>query len=120
VAKPRVLVVDDERLVGEAVRRVLGKAYEVELVCSGHLALERLGSSEYDAILCDLMMPGLTGMDLFFRIAETHPFVAARFLFITGGACSDDAHRFLESVPHVDKPFSPAELRAAVAQVVRG
>ncbi|MGH7271912.1 MAG: ATP-binding protein [Polyangiaceae bacterium] len=65
-ARHRVLIVDDERLVGEAIARALSEENEVEVVTEAKQALLRVSVGErYDVLLCDLMMPVMTGMDLY-------------------------------------------------------
>ncbi len=113
----RVLVVDDEPLVGRAVSRVLSPPHRVTLASSGAEALALLQANRYDVVLCDLMMPGLSGMDLHERLARSAPEVANRMIFLTGGAFTDGAREFLARVPNprIEKPFEPAALRESVA-----
>jgi PAS domain S-box-containing protein len=121
-ARPgRVLVVDDEPLVGRAVMRVLSPPHQVTVASNGVEALEALRASRYDAILCDLMMPVMTGMELHDQLAATDPAAAGRMIFLTGGAFTDAAREFLERVPNarVEKPFEPLALREAVAAALR-
>jgi PAS domain S-box-containing protein len=115
-----VLVVDDEPLVGRAVSRILSPPHRVTLVAGGAEALARLSDGRYDVVLCDLMMPGMSGMDLYDRLERTRPEVARRVVFLTGGAFTDAAREFLARVPNarLEKPFEPAVLRAAVAAVL--
>ncbi|NVJ22090.1 response regulator, partial [Myxococcus sp. AM011] len=121
----RVLVVDDDALVSGAIRRTLARENDVDVVVSARQALERLNGPEplrYDVVLCDLMMPEMTGMDLYEALVRTAPDVAERMVFITGGAFTPTARNFLERVenPRVEKPFDPEALRGVVrAEVAR-
>lgn len=121
----RVLVVDDDALVSGAIRRTLARENDVDVVVSARQALERLcdpAPSRYDVVLCDLMMPEMTGMDLYDALVRTVPAVAERVVFITGGAFTPTARTFLERVenPRVEKPFDPEALRGLVrAEVAR-
>jgi CheY-like chemotaxis protein len=112
-----VLVVDDEPLVGRAVSRVLSPPHRVTVVHGGAEALPLLDAGGWDVVFCDLMMPGMSGMELHARVATRSPGTAARFVFLTGGAFAEAARRFLEQVPNprVEKPFEPQALRDAVA-----
>ena len=86
-------------------------------------ALARLrGGEPFDAILCDLMMPGLTGMDLHEELSRTSPALAARMGFLSGGAFTTRAQEFVASLPgkHLDKPFSSAALREFVEKLLDG
>jgi PAS domain S-box-containing protein len=116
--RARILVVDDEAMVGRAVARILGVEHEVTAVTSGEAALSQLRAGPaFDLVLCDLMMPGLSGMDLFEQVRQADPAAAARFVFLTGGAFTDRAREFLERVqgPRLEKPFDPDGLRRGVA-----
>jgi PAS domain S-box-containing protein len=113
----RVLVIDDEALMGGAIRRFLATEHDAEVVTSGQAALERLAvRPAFDVIICDLMMPVLTGMDLHARLMIEAPDLAARMVFVTGGAFTSRARAFLERVdnPRLEKPFDLHELRALV------
>lgn len=117
----RVMVVDDERLVRNGFRRVLDAHYRVTLASSGQEALSLIQQGDYDVILCDLLMPGMTGMQLFTEIQQTSPAMAQRFVFLTGGTASADAREFLREVknPRAFKPLENEELIALVERAER-
>jgi len=118
----RVLVVDDEPYVGKTMRRILGASHDVEVVDSAQAALERLAQSPApDVILCDLMMPGMTGMELHARLLARDPAVAARMVFVTGGALHETSRAFIAAVanPVLEKPFPTELLRGVVAETLR-
>ncbi len=118
----RILVVDDEPSIGDGIKRALS-AHTVEVSSSGREALEALESEKsFDLVLCDVMMPDVSGMEVFAQIQKSHPELAPRFVFMTGGAFTPKAREFLESVDneHVEKPFSIRELRALVAKRAAG
>ncbi|KFE63060.1 hypothetical protein DB31_3119 [Hyalangium minutum] len=120
----RLLVVDDDPLVSSALRRTLSREHDVDVEESARQALERLTSSEgssYDVILCDLMMPEMTGMELHAQLLAASPERARRMVFITGGAYTPAAKEFLETVrnPRVEKPFDSERLRALVREWVK-
>jgi CheY-like chemotaxis protein len=117
-----VLVVDDEPLVASSVARVLGHRCAVEAVTDARGALERLAASRFDVILCDLMMPNFSGAEFYRVLSATSPALAARTVFLTGGAFTPDAEAFLERErpPVLAKPFEPDQLRLAVAAALGG
>jgi CheY-like chemotaxis protein/two-component sensor histidine kinase len=119
----RVLVVDDDPLVSSALRRTLARDHEVEVVVSARRALELLCSPKccYDVILCDLMMPEMTGMELHAQLQTLAPAQARRMVFITGGAYTPAAKEFLDQVSNerVEKPFDPDKLRQLVCEWVK-
>jgi CheY-like chemotaxis protein len=113
----RILVVDDEPMVGRAVARLLG-GHAVELATSGAQALARVRAGPaYQAIVCDLMMPDMTGMELHERLSGEAPDAARRMIFLTGGAFTERARAFVErdGVRVLEKPVEPDQLREAVA-----
>ncbi|BDG05451.1 ATP-binding protein [Anaeromyxobacter oryzae] len=120
-SRRRLLVVDDDALVLRALVRSLSRAYVVETASSAPEALARLDAGErFDAVLCDLMMPQVTGMELHAHIAARDPALASRMVFITGGAFSDAASRFLAETRNawVEKPFEAARLEEAIARAL--
>lgn len=115
--RPRILVIDDEPLIGSLIGRVLGSAYEVVAVVHGQMGLDLLAANDdFDLILCDLMMPDLTGMDVHAALFDRQSPHAGTMVFLTGGAFVGHAGQFLASVANVclEKPFLAEELRAAV------
>ncbi|HEY8946481.1 MAG TPA: ATP-binding protein, partial [Polyangiaceae bacterium] len=109
----RLLVIDDEKFLLDTLRRVLEEDYEVTTAHGGRQALELLESGErFDVILSDLLMPGVTGMDLFDELEKSHPAHASRIVFMTGGAFTPRAQRFLSGGRHavLEKPFTSSEL----------
>jgi CheY-like chemotaxis protein len=113
----RILVVDDEPMMCHSVRRILARDHDVETTTSGSDALARVARGErYDVILCDLMMPVLGGADVYDELRKSAPEQAAKMVFMTGGAFTPRAQRFLDEVPNarVEKPLQTSELRALV------
>jgi CheY-like chemotaxis protein len=113
----RVLVVDDEAMIRRSIARSLGTQHDVTTAASGREALELLVAGErFDMIFCDLMMPEMTGMELHAVLMMTAPEQASHMVFLTGGAFTESARRFLSDVPNValDKPFDPQRLLAMV------
>ena len=118
----RVLVVDDEPLITRTVQRALSKDHDILALSSAEDALAHINSGErFDVILCDLMMPQMTGMDLHGELLRVAPEQAARMVFLTGGAFTARARTFLDQVPNqrVEKPFDAVHLRALINDRVR-
>ena len=119
----RVLVVDDDPMVGEAVQRVLRSAYRVTFAQSATGAIGRIqGGARFEAIVCDLMMPGLSGFQLHAELLRFAPDLARRVVFLTGYAGSPEVEDFVRAtgVRLLPKPFTRQELRAVVEDLVRG
>lgn len=117
----RILIIDDEPLVRRALMRLL-REHEVVEVESGEGALELLKRGEsFDLILCDVMMPALSGLDVYARVREDYAPLDERMVFMTGGAFDprlQDLMQATASVPVIDKPFDPEHLRQTVHQVI--
>jgi len=119
--RARVLVIDDEPQVGALLERALGREHEVTVLTSAREALARLTAGErWSAIVCDLMMPDMTGMELHARLAAQLPEVVGRMVFVSGGAFTPEAQAFLERVanPRLDKPVDLPRLRALLRYIV--
>jgi PAS domain S-box-containing protein len=113
----RVLVVDDEVMMARAVQRLLEGEHDVVILTDPFKAVELLASGAYfDAMLCDLMMPTMSGMEVYDAVLRSQPKLARRIVFMTGGAFTTRATQFLESVDNarVEKPLDRAALRAAI------
>jgi PAS domain S-box-containing protein len=114
----RVLVIDDEIQLCTMVQQMLGETCDVDTVHSAKAALGRLREAPlaYDVVLCDLMMPEMTGMDLHEIVSRDGGELARRFVFMTGGAFTPRAAEFVRQVPTriMEKPFDTRALRAAV------
>jgi two-component system cell cycle sensor histidine kinase/response regulator CckA len=117
----RVLLIEDEGGIRKVMARVLGKDHDLVIAASGQAALAILQHDQnFDVILCDLMMPEISGVDVHRWLAETHPAVAARVVFLSGGAFTPKASSYLASVTNcrLDKPFATNELKQLVADLV--
>jgi PAS domain S-box-containing protein len=121
-ARARVMVVDDEPMIGATLARVLA-GHEVVAVASSREALRRIESGEaFDVLLLDLIMPEMTGMELYEALARSAPVAAERVVFLSGGLFTPAARAFAERVknPILEKPFDAAALRRLVAERVGG
>ncbi len=118
-APTRVLVIDDEPMIHRALKRLL-KHQEVVAALGVTSALAALAEQpEFDIILCDLMMIDGTGMDFYERLKNERPELLDRVVFMTGGAFTERARRFVEQVPNqkVMKPLDEHVLARLVTHV---
>jgi CheY-like chemotaxis protein len=117
-----VLVVDDESSIVVAVQRVLKRDHDVVAETSSRRALARIKNGErFDVIIADLIMPDLSGAELYAEIRKLDPKQAERVLFLTGAAFTPAGRDFLASVPNrwIGKPFEVEGLRREVADALR-
>jgi PAS domain S-box-containing protein len=116
---PKILVIDDEPMIRSLVSRLLSGRFRVTCVDGVRAALAALNhDAAQDLILCDLMMPGESGMDFFGVVRRLYPDLVERVAFITGGAVTPDTSKFLETAarPVLNKPFNAQTLGAFVEQ----
>ena len=107
---------------GNAVRRSLGSWHEVVVIARAGEAIERIrGGEAFDVILCDLMMPHMTGMEFHAALGGCAGSPAERVIFMTGGAFTPAARAFLDEVPNqrFEKPFDAQFLRALVDEQIK-
>jgi CheY-like chemotaxis protein/glycine cleavage system H lipoate-binding protein len=117
--KPRILVVDDELPVCKSISSALAPDdYEVDTALSAEEALKREEQSEYDVVITDLMMPGLSGLDLLKAVKERRPEV--RVIMVTGYPSIESAVQSIKfgAFDYIPKPFTPNDLRSLVARAL--
>lgn len=115
----RLLIVDDEPMMVRAIQRLLVGDYEVTSTTDPRQAVASvLEGARFDVILCDLMMPVLSGMEVYAAIGRIDRAQARRIVFMTGGAFAPRVVAFLASVQNVriEKPIERASLRLAIEQ----
>ncbi|HMJ11042.1 MAG TPA: ATP-binding protein, partial [Polyangiaceae bacterium] len=120
--RARLLVIDDEPAILRAVARSLRREHDVVTEESGHGALERLREDrDFDVILCDLMMPTISGSDLYETVCTTYPGLERRIVFMTGGVFTDRAKDFLSGIDNtcIAKPLELPRLNALIAESVK-
>jgi len=113
-------VVDDEPDVADLVALILGNAgHEVDTAHSGRAALDRLESTAYDVLICDLVMPRVNGIAVYHAVLE-RPAPRPRVIFLSGYYDAGGYEEFIESagVATVPKPFDFLALRATVERVL--
>ncbi len=117
-----VLVIDDEEALALAIKRFLSSEHDVTAVHSAAAAISLFTSgARYDVILCDLMMPQTTGMELYDLVAAIDLDQAKNMVFITGGAFTASARDFLATSTNrrLEKPFDLKELKRLVNMLIR-
>ena len=118
--RARILVVDDERPMRTTLAALLSDRYDVVTADSGAAAIDVLKKDPaFDAVLCDLMMPEVSGVDVYAWIQSDAPALAQKVVFMTGGAFTSRARELLDSVPNrrLEKPFELSALSAALEKV---
>ena len=119
----RVLVVEDDHQLSDLLAEVLTfENCTTELASNGMEAIEKLRGADFDGIICDLMMPRVDGEAFYKKVAQEYPYLANRFVFITGqavhrGGLTDFIYRTGNNL--LEKPFEVEQLRAALKELFR-
>ncbi len=116
-----ILIIDDEPVIRRIMGRVLAGEAAVVIPETAEEALAMIRDGRrFDAIVCDMMMPDLTGIELHEQIAALDPDQARRIVFVSGGTFDPHATGFLASIdnPQLEKPFRPDELRMLVGNII--
>lgn len=118
--RPSVLVVDDDASIAHLLMRMLQQKYDVAVAHDGKAALQACTLFKFDAVFCDLMMPGLSGADVYRTLHASNPQLAERIVFVTAHTLeTGEAQFFMGLKNHViHKPFSMREVLAVAAHVV--
>ena len=113
---------DDEPALGRTLTRTLEDTHDVEATTSAKELLSRIDAGErFDVIVSDLMMPEMTGMELYEHLQKSAPDQARRMLFLTGGAFTATAREFLAGVPNptLEKPLRRKDLLSRIAELLQ-
>lgn len=116
-----ILLVDDEPSILEVFARILSKqGYQVDTAQDSTNALEHIQKGDYDLVLCDIQMPDMNGVELYYRIQETRPDMLSRLIFISGDSVDERTQEFIRSVPNrlVNKPLGINDLIKIVSEAV--
>ena len=118
-----VLVIEDEPIIARVCSRILKiDGYNTDIADSGEMALEMVNKREYNIYICDIKMPGMSGIEFYNYIKEQYPERINRLIMITGDLLSSDTREFLRdiNIPYILKPFTPDELREAIVKLKSG
>jgi len=118
--KANILIVDDEPAIVDLVADILLPYHKVSQASGGNMALDSIQKGNFDLVICDLMMPDLSGMDLYEHLLELPQRDMPKFLFLTGGAVNEKSRQFVNNPAHtvLQKPFQPKILRNAVQDLL--
>lgn len=120
--KKKILLVEDELVIGRLFRRVLTEeGFDVDFVQDGLIASEVADNKDYDLLISDIRLPGITGIQLYERLKKNKPELSFKTIFITGDTMNVDIQLFLKEsgMPCLVKPFKPEELVKAVKKIFK-
>jgi signal transduction histidine kinase/sensor domain CHASE-containing protein/CheY-like chemotaxis protein len=121
ISRARILVIDDDPMIGKTIERILGKEHEIFVLTNARDALANISAgADYEAILCDLMMPELGGVEFYEELEKKSPALALRVGIISGGAFTSRTQEFLIRIADraIEKPFDPGDLRRLVRKLL--
>ena len=122
IAKPRVLIVDDEPVLTMILAKARDHQFEITRAHSGGEGKQLIDAAQvpFDAIVCDVMMPEGTGIEVYEHVRRKHRSLAPKIVFITGGAFTERTRSFLEAIdnPRLDKPFPPHALVPVLERLI--
>ncbi len=116
-----VLVVEDEESLRDLIAEILDQdGYRVDRCGDGQQAINKMKLMRYDAVITDLKMPGIGGIELYTFIQKHYPKLAPRVLFITGDVLNKDTQSFLKITGniYIEKPFEIEVLLARVGELL--
>ncbi len=114
----RVLVIDDEISIGRTIDSIFEDQHEVVVTTSARDALAQLELGlSFDVILCDVVMPGASGVDFYEQLRMVRPELCERVIFMTGATLGSDQGRSLAALPNavLEKPFDLDRLEEMLA-----
>ena len=120
MSRERVLVVDDEEIIADIVKLIVKDEALVETAANGAEALEKMEKTYFAAVLSDVNMPVMNGMEFYRKAVERFPEIKDRFLFFTGGSEEHISFFRNNGLRYLMKPSQIKEIKAAVAEVMRG
>lgn len=120
IGKFKVLAVDDEPIVQYLLSQTLDKYHEVDIVSNGNSAIEKLDQEDYDIILLDVRLPGMSGIELYEHILNKDKSLADKVIFITGDTMNKNTMTYIQNagIPLVTKPFDSGQLTKTIGQVL--
>jgi len=117
--KKAILVVDDEITVCKSIRKALvSEAYDIDVAISGEEALRMEEKKKYDVMIVDLMMPGISGLDLLKSLKAKNPSV--QVIMVTGYPTMKNTLQAMQigAFDFLPKPFLPADIRNLVIRAL--
>ena len=115
----RILVLDDEEAIRAFLVRVLGRAVDVVTAGTGTDALRLIAEDDFDGMFCDYRMAGMSGTEVYLRVAELRPGLARHFILMSGDVLNPELLAFAEgrSVRLLSKPFEIETLQAIIDEM---
>jgi CheY-like chemotaxis protein len=110
--RAKILLIDDDSSVRESLRRMLAREHDVVACGSGDAGLQALEQQSFDLIVCDLVMPGRSGLDVIDEATRRWPALEGRCILMTGAILDADRQHLFEqlNIAMLQKPIAPQKL----------
>jgi CheY-like chemotaxis protein len=118
--KKGLLIDDDSQMIDVLSKYFAIEGCYTEKALDGKLALEKINSTSFDFILCDVKMPGMDGVTFYQQLKGTGSPYLEKVIFITGDTVDHEIQEFLKSIsnPLLDKPFGLDDLKEAIRRLI--
>ncbi len=117
----KVLVVDDEKGIIDVLKIMLRKECRVESAMNGREALDKLKDQSFAAIISDIKMPVMDGIEFYTKAVEEYPYTRTKFLFLTGFSSAEHTRFFAENhLKCLSKPSQMKDIKKALAEIIAG
>ncbi|MDD4923453.1 MAG: response regulator [Dehalococcoidales bacterium] len=121
IKKINVLVVDDEPTIRQFIKSTLNTSdYAVETIGDPYEAMQKIVGNNYDLIIIDIRMPGMSGQELFEKAVNDKPYMSKKVLFTTGDSSNSEVKNFLQkyNLHSISKPFDRQTLESKIREVL--
>jgi two-component system NtrC family sensor kinase len=118
----RLLIVDDEPDIADLLEAILaGSGYNIQKASNGIDGLQLLTNEDFDAVVSDMLMPGLDGRALYYHVQQIKPDLAKRMIFVTGDTLNSTTREFLKTTGNLflSKPFKIDEVTRRVHEAIQ-
>ena len=118
----RILIVDDEEMIRDVFIAIFSDRFKVEAASNGPEAIAKIENGPaFDAVICDLNMPGMDGIEFYKKVLEKAPETAGRVLFLAGMYEKHQSEFMMKNrLKHIMKPAPIKELRSIIEDIVNG
>jgi CheY-like chemotaxis protein len=119
--KTNILVVDDEPTVRQFAKSTLNTSnYNVDITGNPYEAIQKIAANNYDLVIIDIRMPGMSGQELFERIINDKPYMSKKILFTTGDSANSEVKDFFQkyNLHSIGKPFDRRALESKIREVL--
>ncbi len=115
-----LLVVEDDHAILAVLKTFLSENFDLTTATDGETALRKAGEQIFDAIILDIGLPGMSGLEALHQLRSMEPYKESPIIAISGYAMPDDRCRFIDEgfTDHIAKPFVPEDLQRRISELL--